>query len=491
MVPIRKFHVKPIPCKYEYESRIYLSANSPQGDGMDDILDTTAFEAALSQLSAAIGNNDVGAAMIALQSVDLDDTARLVDRLETEERIHLFELLSPEQAAEVLEHVHYFQGADIIQELAPGAAASIITELDSDDRADLLNEIDDEESAAILEELDETVADEARRLMAYPEGTAGAVMYSEFVSFEADMTVEAILRTIQTKREEYIEYGVQYAYILDGVGVLQGVLPVRNLLFAKPTQPAREIMIKEPITVQAETPVNELEALFEEYHFLGLPVVDPEGRLLGIVDREASAEALQEAATEDLLKFQGLMGKEELRSMPLGIRSRRRLSWLSVNIFLNLISASIIALHQDTLQAVIALAVFLPIISDMSGCSGNQAVAVSMRELSLDLVRPREFLRVFFKESSVGIINGLCLGLLIGTIAWIWKGNLFLGLVVGSALMLNTIVAVCVGGLVPLLLKALKQDPALASGPILTTVTDMCGFLLILGLASLALPLLV
>jgi magnesium transporter len=448
------------------------------------------FDTQIDSLSEAIGRNDPVAILEILKATDIDDTARLIDRLGAAERVHLFELLTPEQAAEVLEHVHYFQGADIIQELTPEAAASIITELDSDDRADLLNEIDDEESAAILEELEETVADETRRLMSYPEGTAGAVMYSEFVSFRADMTVESILRRIQSKREEYIEYGVQYAYILGRDGVLQGVLPVRNLLFARPTQLAREIMIKKPITVQAETPVNELESLFEEYHFLGLPVVDSGDRLLGIVDREASAEALQEAATEDLLKFQGLMGKEELRSMPLGVRSRRRLSWLSVNIFLNLISASIIAFHQDTLQAVIALAVFLPIISDMSGCSGNQAVAVSMRELSLDLVRPREFLRVFFKESSLGLINGLCLGLLIGTLAWIWKGNPFLGLVVGGALMLNTVVAVCVGGLVPLLLKALKQDPALASGPILTTVTDMCGFLLILGGASLMMPLL-
>jgi len=237
--------------------------------------------------------------------------------------------------------------------------------------------------------------------------------------------------------------------------------------------------------------VADLEHIFEENNYLGLPVVNKDGQLIGIIDRESTTEALQEAATEDLLKFQGLMGKEELRSMPLKVRSRRRLSWLSINIVLNLISASIIAMHQDTLQAVIALAVFLPIISDMSGCSGNQAVAVSMRELSLDLVSPKEFARVFIKESSVGLINGACLGLLVGSLAWLWQSNLVLGLVVGFALALNTVIAVCVGGLVPLLLKACRQDPALASGPILTTVTDMCGFMLILGLASLCLPLLV
>jgi magnesium transporter len=141
-------------------------------------------------------------------------------------------------------------------------------------------------------------------------------------------------------------------------------------------------------------------------------------------------------------------------------------------------------MYQDTLQAVIALAVFLPIISDMSGCSGNQAVAVSIRELTLGVIRPTEFLRIVWKEGMLGMINGAVLGLLLGTIAFVWKGNLYLGLVVGGALLLNTILSVLLGGMVPLLLKRFKVDPALASGPILTTCTDMCGFFLVLSLAS-------
>lgn len=449
------------------------------------------FEALVQALQAAIESNDSGAAMRALKKADVEETAKLIDRLQADERKHLFELLTPEQSAEVLDHVYYFQGADIIEEMAPEAAADILAELDSDDRADLLNEMEDDDSDAIIQQLDDAVAEETRQFMAYPEGTAGSIMYSEFVSFPGQMTVQAILHDIQSKREEYIEYGVQYAYVLDPAKALLGVLPVRNLLFARAEQTAMEIMIPNPITVQAEATILDLENLFEQYNFLGLPVVDANNALIGIVDREASTEALQEAATEDLLKFQGLMGKEELRSMPLGVRSKRRLSWLSINIVLNILSVSVIAYFEDTLQAVIALAIFMPIISDMSGCSGNQSVAVSMRELSLDLISPKEFGRVFVKESSVGLINGAILGLVIGTIAWIWKGNAFLGLVVGGALAMNTTIAVCVGGLVPLLLKAMNQDPALASGPILTTVTDMCGFLLVLGMASLCLPYLV
>ena len=449
------------------------------------------FDDLLERLARAIDQSDVGAAMSVLQTADVEDTAKLVDRLSSDQRTSLFKLLTPEQSAEVLEHVYYFQGATIIEKLEPDAAAQIVTQLDSDDRADLLNELNNDDCEAILDELDEAVAEETRRFMAYKDGTAGALMYSEFVCFNANMTVEAILNDIQSKREKYIEYGVQYAYVLGPHGVLKGVLPVRNLLFAERDQTAADIMIPDPITVVAETTLLDLENLFEQYKFLGLPVLDSNRRLIGIVDRDASTEAVQETATEDLLKFQGLMGKEELRSMPLGLRSKRRLSWLSINVVLNLVSASVIAFHQDTLQAVIALAVFLPIISDMSGCSGNQAVAVSMRELSLDLIGPKEFGRVFLKESSLGLINGACLGLLIGCLAWLWKGNAALGLVVGGALAINTVIAVCIGGCVPLLLKAFKQDPALASGPILTTVTDMCGFLLILGLASFFLPFLV
>jgi magnesium transporter len=155
---------------------------------------------------------------------------------------------------------------------------------------------------------------------------------------------------------------------------------------------------------------------------------------------------------------------------------------------LNVIAASVIAFYQDTLAQVIALAVFLPIISDMSGCSGNQAVAVSMRELAMGLVRPNEVFRVWIKEILVGAINGLALGTLIATVAWLWKGNPYLGLVVGAAMALNTMIAVSIGGTIPLVMKRMKMDPALASGPILTTVTDMCGFFLILSMAAALLP---
>ena len=217
--------------------------------------------------------------------------------------------------------------------------------------------------------------------------------------------------------------------------------------------------------------------------------MDAAGVLVGVLQRAALDHALSELSATDLRRAKGVVW-EELRTMPLVVRSRRRLAWLSVNIVLNVMAASVIAFYQETLTSVIALAVFLPIISDMSGCSGNQAVAVSMRELTLGLIRPADALRVWLKELGVGLLNGLSLGLLAAGLAWLWKGNPFLGLVVGAAMTLNTMVAVSIGGLVPLLLRRLRIDPALASGPILTTITDMCGFFFVLSLASAMMPLL-
>ncbi|MFT6629541.1 MAG: magnesium transporter [Flavobacteriales bacterium] len=253
---------------------------------------------------------------------------------------------------------------------------------------------------------------------------------------------------------------------------------------------AAQLMIAAPVAVPPTTSLNELADVFERTGFFGLPVVDS-GRLVGVVGRDAVQAALGDEAHLDHLKSQGIVGGEELRVMSLRTRAGRRLSWLSINIVLNVVAASVIAAFTDTLSQVIALAVFLPIISDMSGCSGNQAVAVSMRELSLGVAKPSDAFYVWTKEVTVGVVNGIALGLLLGVLAWLWQGNPWLGIVAGVALALNTIIAVSLGGVVPLLLTGIGVDPALASGPVLTTVTDLCGFLLVLGLATAMLPLLI
>jgi magnesium transporter len=416
------------------------------------------------------------------------DVARCVSRLDDADRVALFSMLEPEHAAAVVEQIPDVQAADAIGHLHPGIAAAILEEMPSADRADLLGDVEDPVAEAILDEMDSRQATATRTLREYPNDVAGGLMTLEYLAYPATATVGDVLLDLRKHADAYRDFVVQYAFVTTDRGRLVGVLRLRDLLFAGMSTSLRSIMTADPLSLNDLAPLDEVRASFDSHNLYGMPVVDSSGLLVGMIRRAAVSEALAERGQAVFLKTQGIVGGEELRTMPLLQRSRRRLAWLSVNIVLNIVAASVIAFYQDILAAVIALAVFLPIISDMSGCSGNQAVAVSMRELSLGLLRPSEVRRVWLKEVSVGWINGIALGALIAAVAWLWQGNPMLGLVVGGAMMLNTVVAVSIGGTVPLLLRRWGVDPALASGPILTTVTDMCGFFLLLSIAAAVLP---
>lgn len=423
-----------------------------------------------------------------MAGLSASEKARALSRLSEVQQAAVLKQVGPAAAADVIDGLSCTQAAKIIGDLPTPHAAAIVDELDSDERADILGKLSEENVEAILDAMAPGKASDARILMQYGADTAGGLMIREFLAYPDTLRIADVLDDLRTQAARYSDYEVQYAYIVSANGALVGVLPLRDLLLSSPTRHVREVMIPNPLSVLDTAPLRKLINLFDEHAFLGFPVVDANGVLVGAVRRAEVEEASKRLATRNFLRTCGIVGQEELRSMPLHARSSRRLSWLSINIVLNLIAASVIALYQDTLQAVIALAVFLPIISDMSGCSGNQAVAVSIRELTLGLIRPYEFLRVFLKESSVGVVNGISLGALLAGAAWLWQRNLYFSLVVGAAMMLNTVVAVSLGGLIPLALKSLKLDPALASGPILTTVTDMCGFFLVLSFATALLP---
>ena len=415
-----------------------------------------------------------------------EESVFLLSHLSRKDQIKLVSILSSEEAAHLITEIPEVQAKDILEHMPSNEAADVIGELKSNEQADFISEIDRENAEAILAEMDREGVESLKNLIQYPQDTAGGLMVTEFLAFDAEMTVRDVTSHLRDKSDEYRQYNVQYMYVTSR-DRFYGVLQVRDLLLNKPEERLSSIAIKNALTVQVTAPLDELINFFDTHDFYGVPVLDESDHLIGIVMRKDIRKEESELATKELLETQGIVGGEELRTMSTLLRSKRRLSWLSVNILLNIAAASIIAFYQDTLSAAIALAVFLPIISDMSGCSGNQAVAVSLRELSLGVIKPFELRRVWLQEVSVGLVNGLALGGLLGLAAWLWQGSVYLGLVVGLALGINTIIAVSIGGTVPLLLKKMDVDPALASGPILTTITDMFGFLLALGLATASL----
>lgn len=415
-----------------------------------------------------------------------DEIARGISRLSETDREAVFTLLPPEDAARLLEDLSSVQGADILEDLPADRAAAIVEEMVSDERADLLGELDKDDAEAILRRMAPEEAQEARTLLSYSPNTAGGVMITEFLSYRETCTVADLIEDLRQNAEKYHNYPVQYSYVIDESARLTGVIRLRDLLLSPSSTKLTSIMIPNPKSLAADAPLEEVFNFFDRHAFFGVPVVDSAGRLLGVVQREAVDQAKEEKAAASFLRIMGIVGGEELRDMPFKQRTFGRLSWLTLNIFLNLFAASVIARYTNILEQWIVLAVFLPIISDMSGCSGNQSVAVSIRELTLGLIKPRDYLRVWFKEAQLGIFNGIVLGLVIGIIAFFWKDHTGLAVVVALALMVNTIFAVSVGGLIPLVLNYLKLDPALAAAPILTTLTDMCGFFFILKFAEVA-----
>ncbi len=431
-----------------------------------------------------------------LDGLSPGDIARAMSRLDREAHHEVLTLLHSRNAADLIEELPDAQGAELLDELAPEEAARIVEQMVSDERADVLASMPPESANAIIHALRPATARDIRQLLRFPPDTAGGLMITEYLSYDEHATINEVIDDMRRNAKKYQEYSVQYIYVLGDDETLAGIVPLRGLVLRPGNIDLKSIMIRDAQFVHYDADLDSLEQLFDRHHFYGLPVLDYRHRLIGVVKASDVEEALGERAESNLMRASGIVG-EELRVMPLRIRSTRRLSFLAPNIVLNMISASVIALFTDTLDKVIALAVFLPIISDMSGCSGNQAVGVSIRELSLGLIRPRDYANVFWKEMQVGLINGLSLALLIGLVAlgygYIWGGfereygYLLFGVVVAGALGINTLISVCLGGLIPLALKGIGWDPALASAPILTTVTDMVGFFLALLFAGIML----
>ena len=382
------------------------------------------------QITEALLTGELEKARSVINEASADDQRRIVSLLELDVREQLCELLPPEEVAGLMEHLAESQAVEILEELPPEVAADVLEKMDAEVSGDLLRELDEENTEAILAEIeDDEECQDLRERAGYHEESAGGLMSDHVLSFPLTATVADVLHDLGSNSEKYHDADVQYFFVIDEDERLAGVLSMRSLVLGTRSLSVKSLMIPDPVSVSVHTTLEELEDLFEEKNDLGRPAVDDEGRLKGMVSRRAVAEALNDHQTEDYLKASGIVGGEELRSMPLKNRCLRRLAWLGPNILLNLLAASVIASYEETLAAVIALAIFLPMVSDMSGCSGNQAVAVSIRELTLGIIQPRDYLRILVKL-DLGLTNESCC-MILGAIASF--GSSFLALVIGGS----------------------------------------------------------
>jgi magnesium transporter len=411
------------------------------------------------------------------------DLAEVLTALDDRERVTAVQALPPELSsqalAEMSEEAH---AGETLAALHPDLAAEIVDELDDDDAADILGELDPTQQEQILSAVEDRT--EVDQLLRYDEETAGGLMTTHMVTVPDTATAAQALEEIRRQSEEVEEF--YQVFVVDGDQRLVGTLPFKDLVISRPERPVRAFMTDADIFVTPDLDQEEVARLMARYNLPSVAVVNEQGKLLGMVTFDDVIDVVEAETTEDLLKFGGVSPDEELGA---GWRSsvRSRLPWLSVNLATAFLAGGVVYSFQHTIQRTLALAVWMPIIAGMGGNAGTQALAVTVRRLALGLIPVDVFTRVVGKEILVGITNGLAMGLVVGAVASLMGEGPRLGLVVFLAMAGNLMVAGFAGAFIPILLERMGVDPAIASSIFVTTFTDVCGFLLLLGLAGLLL----
>lgn len=371
-------------------------------------------------------------------------------------------------------------GARLLTELPEERAAALLGALDPARAAVLCATFDTDRRRRLLERLPVAAARELQELMSYPSDTAAGLMTARVETFRPDTAAGAVLARLRAARVE----GVTDVVLVEPEGYLAGMAGVAALAAADPDTPAAELAHRDVVTLPAMTPREEVVDLMKRTRVSVQPVVDPMGRLLGVVRHDQLVRAVEENASVGVQTMVGA-GEEEQALSPVGFAVRKRLPWLQINLLTAFLAAAVVGLFEETIARVTALAVLLPVVAGQSGNTGSQALAVTIRGLALREVRLRNWRRVSVKEGAVGLINGVAVALTTSLGVYVWSRSLGLTLVIATSMVLSMVVAGLAGAVIPMGLVAARQDPAQSSSIVLTTVTDIVGFFSFLGVATL------
>jgi len=410
------------------------------------------------------------------------DLADLIEHLDPEERLFIFNLLEPDGAGEVLVEIETPVQERILKDLDNQAITEIVQGLDSDDAADLVGDLPDDRARQIIERVGYEVSEELEKLLPYPEDTAGGIMALEFVAVKADASVKDAIDTIREKREE-VE-NLYYILVVDDLGKLVGVISLKNLVLERTDRKISDIMNSEVISVYVDTDQEEVARLFKKYDLVAIPVVGDDHRLVGRITHDDIIDVIEEEADEDISLMAGVFDQEITEESTLKI-SRARLPWLIAGLFGGIIAAGVINQFESSLEKVLALSFFFPVIMAMGGSTGTQAATIVVRGLATGDIGLMNIGKRLWMEMRVALVNALVCGILLGLIVGTWVSDYGLGSVVGLALVLIIVNAGVIGSAVPMALKKWNIDPALATGPFVTTSNDILSLLIYLGLVTI------
>lgn len=405
------------------------------------------------------------------------DQAEVIEKQEGAIREQLMRALSPEQMAIVLEYLNQKLRAELVSDLPASLLTPVLDRVDEDVAADIVQDLSPAQATEVAQLLRESV----QELLGYAEQSAGGRMSPNYVALKRVWTVNEAIEFL--RREAPDETHPFYLYVVDDDGHLTGTVSLRRLVASGSEMEIGSITRDEVLSVRVSEDQEAVAERMRHYNLLALPVVDEDDRLRGVLTADDVIDVLVEEATEDIYRMAGL-AEEERIFRPVREAVPPRLGWLMLNLMTALLEALVVSFFEGTIERVAVLAVFLPMVGGMAGNAGLQTLTLVVRSIALGEVEVRDGMRVMRREAIIALVNGLVIGASVGVVAWAWKGNAWLGLIVGVALLANIGNAVISGVLVPITLRRFKVDPALASG-VIVTVADIMGFLFFLGLAAL------
>ena len=412
------------------------------------------------------------------------DIASLMNHLIAKEKITLFNTIyekDKEKGGEVLSELAPEDAADMLKELSVEKISEILQGIAPDNVAPILQLLPEDMQNAVLSAMEDKPSEDVKELLLYEEETAGRIMSPNFYALNENTNVSDAITAMQLEGDVESAF---YIYVIDDLERLVGVVSLRQLLFARPNTPLKQIMTKEIISVHPETDQEDVARNVASYNLVAIPVVDSDNKLIGVVTVDDVIDVIDKEATEDMYKMVSLDTSDRVQDTAF-TSIKKRLPFLLFSLVTASLAPLVVKNFTGTIEKVVELAVFMPLVAALGGIAGNQTIAIMVREIAIGQVGWISARKALFKEIMVGIGNGIIIGSILGGVSYALIGNLYFGLVLGLACIVNLFVAALVGTLIPLLLKLLHLDPALGSVNLLTMCTDSMGFLTFLGLGTL------
>jgi magnesium transporter len=433
------------------------------------------------RLDLALRSETPGDAASILADMSPGDVAYLIASSPPDLRDTLLGLLGPEQEALVVNELPEDLRNAALIDRAPEALAEIVEQLDDDDSADILHELPEDITGRVLAIMDEQYRQRLQTVLSFPDDVAGGLMSTDTITIRADLTLDVVLRYL--RRHAELPSNTDSLIVVNRNGRYVGLLPISTLVVSDPAISVREMMITDQQAIDAEVPAAEVAHRFERNDWVSAPVIDSGGKLLGRITIDDVVDVIMEEADHSLTSLAGLAEEDTFATV--WHSAPRRAVWLGINLGTALLASSVINLFQDTIEKVVALAVLMPIVASMGGIAGTQSLTILIRAMAMGQITHRNQLWLVGRESLVGVLNGCFWAVVIAATTALWFGDSTLGLIIACAMLINLVTAGLAGAGLPIILRRLDIDPALAGGVLVTTVTDVIGFLTFLGLATL------